>query len=191
MNPATPGGIHRFFTQVRYTSPIKSLEQEIEMLITPELCATTLLEVVPLVMRNIRKEMRKNRGSDLSVPQFRSLAYISQNEGASLSDVADHIGLSLPSASKLVDGLVNRKLILRKPSEDDRRRIMLSLTQDGRSTLQVAVHATETYLAHVLSALSENDCGAVLGAMQILRPLFALAPPDVITTLRPFGTDSP
>ena len=144
---------------------------------TPEVCATTVLEVVPLVMRNIRTEMRKNRGSDLSVPQFRTLAYLSQNEGSSLSDVAEHIGLSLPSASKLVDGLVNRKLILRKPSEDDRRRIMLSLTPGGRSTLDVAVHATETYLASVLSTLPEADCHAVQTAMQILRPLFSPATP--------------
>ena len=143
----------------------------------PEICATTLLEVVPLVMRNIRREMRNNRGSDLSVPQFRSLAYLNHNEGTSLSDVAEHIGLSLPSASKLIDGLVNRKLVLRKPSEDDRRRIMLSLTQEGQTTLQSAVQATETYLTRVLAALPENECAEVLHAMQILRPLFASVAP--------------
>ncbi len=143
----------------------------------PEICATTVLEVVPLVMRNIRREMRNNRGSDLSVPQFRSLAYLSNNEGTSLSDVAEHIGLSLPSASKLIDGLVNRKLVLRKPSEDDRRRIMLSLTQEGQTTLQSAVQATETYLTRVLAALPENECAEVLHAMQILRPLFASVAP--------------
>jgi len=148
-----------------------------EMSNIPEICATTVLEVVPLVMRNIRREMRNNRGSDLSVPQFRSLAYLSNNEGTSLSDVAEHIGLSLPSASKLIDGLVNRKLVLRKPSEDDRRRIMLSLTQEGQTTLQSAVQATETYLTRVLAALPENECAEVLHAMQILRPLFASVAP--------------
>ena len=148
---------------------------------TSQICATTVLEVVPMIMRNIRKEMRRNRGNDLSVPQLRSLSFISHNEGASLSDVAEHIGLSLPSASKLIDGLVNRKLVLRIPSEDDRRRIMLSLTATGVTTLQISIRATEAYLTAVLSGIPEPDCESVLRAIQILRPLFSTLQPDTVT----------
>src|SRR6266536_982420 len=95
-------------------------------------CAGELLEVVPLIMRYIRIEMRRSRGSDLTVPQFRTLAFLTTNEGASLSSLADHIGLTLPSASKLVDGLVERKLVQRKTCPDDRRRMTLLLTGSGR-----------------------------------------------------------
>ena len=45
--------------------------------------------------------------------QFRTLAFVDANQGASLSEVAGHIGLGLPSMSKLVDALVNRELLTR------------------------------------------------------------------------------
>lgn len=145
---------------------------------TQEACATIVLEVVPMIMRNIRREMRKGRDNDLSVPQFRSLAFLSSNEGASLSDVAEHIGLSLPSASKLIDGLVTRKLVYRKSSEDDRRRVMLSLTPEGRTTLQVSIRATEAYLMQRLSSISESDCRAIQSALMTMQPLFAQSTSD-------------
>lgn len=148
----------------------------------PEVCASDVLEVVPLVMRNIRREMRNNRGSDLSVPQLRTLVFLNNNEGASLSDVAEYIGLTLPSASKLVDGLVVRNIIIRQSSEDDRRRVKLSLSSIGRDTLHISYEATLSYLAQLLAALSETDRQVVAQAMHILRPLFmsekAIEPAD-------------
>src|SRR5512136_939151 len=108
------------------------------MMTSPETCAQEILEVVPLVMRTIRAEMRRHRTADLSVPQFRTLAFIDRNVDASLSDVAEHIGLTLPSMSKIVDGLVTRKLVTRQTAAEDRRRMMLALTTRGRSALQAS-----------------------------------------------------
>ncbi len=76
-------------------------------------CARQLLDTTPQIMRFIRAEMRSHRGHDLSVPQFRTLTFINRNPEASLSNLANHLGLTLPSTSKLVDGLVNQKIITR------------------------------------------------------------------------------
>ncbi len=84
------------------------------MTTSPDACAQEILDVVPVVMRSIRAEMRRHRTADLSVPQFRTLAFIDRNADASLSDVAEHIGLTLPSMSKIVEGLVVRKFVTRQ-----------------------------------------------------------------------------
>ena len=136
-----------------------------------EQTANELLEVVPAIMRNVRAQMRNHRGLDLSVPQFRSLAYLTSHDGCSLSDLAEFIGLTLPSASKLIDGLVMRKLVTRDPSSDDRRRIMLRLTESGWVTWNTAYVATRSYLSELLTILSDVDRGTVIACMQLLRPL--------------------
>src|SRR5512137_2718402 len=105
---------------------------------SPDICAQEILEVVPAVMRIIRAEMRRHRTADLSVPQFRTLAFIDRNVAASLSDVAEHIGLTLPSMSKIVDGLVMRKLVTRQTHPTDRRRMTLALTPRGQTALQTS-----------------------------------------------------
>jgi DNA-binding MarR family transcriptional regulator len=135
-------------------------------------CARELLETVPLVMRTVRAEMRRHRAADLSVPQFRALTFLNRQAGASLSEVAEHIGLTLPSMSTLVNGLVERKLILRNTDSVDRRRVTLTLTTRGQSVLEAAHDATQAALAEKLFALSAQDRVVVLQAMQALRPIF-------------------
>ncbi len=139
---------------------------------TPDEAAAEVLEVVPLVMRVLRAQMRSHRKADLSVPEFRTLGFLANHPGASLSDVADHIGLTLPSMSKLVDGLVERQLLTRESDLTNRRRMMLTLTAHGRSILQAAREPTRAYVGEVLSQLSPAERETVIEAMRVLRPLF-------------------
>ncbi len=141
----------------------------------PDEIARHLLEAVPLVMRTIRSEMRSHRDPDLSVPQFRALGFIDRNPGASLSDLAEHMGLALPSASRLVEGLVSRNLAKRQEDRADRRRMVLRLTPGGRDTLAGARQATQERLAARLAAFSRKDRAAITQAMLLLRSAFASA----------------
>jgi MarR family transcriptional regulator for hemolysin len=137
-----------------------------------ERCAVELLDVVPVIMRYIRIEMRKSRGYDMTVPQFRTLAYLNGNEGSSLSGLAEHIGLTLPSASKMVDLLVARELVERKTCTEDRRRVKLSLTTNGRAAWAIAYQAAKAYLARKIRQLPEADQEMVERTMLAIKPLF-------------------
>lgn len=141
--------------------------------ISSENLAHEILDVVPIIMRTIRSEMRSHRGPDLSVPQYRAMNFIRNHPGASLSGVADHVGLTLPSVSKLVDGLVGRGLVIRQESGVDRRRVDLKLTQRGDSILEAAFQHTQACLSHMLAGLSPGDRERVIAAMGILRPVFS------------------
>ena len=52
-----------------------------------------------------------------------------------MSSVAEHVGLTLPSMSKMIDGLVARRLVERAISTRDRRQVTLALSPLGRATL--------------------------------------------------------
>jgi len=123
-------------------------------------------------MHAIRAEMRSRRTPELSVPQFRMLTFLKRHEGASLSDVADHMGLTLPSMSKMMDGLVTRGLVTRGAHPDDRRRVTLGLSADGRRIWERARKVTQACMVGWLSELSEAERDRVVEAMQALRPIF-------------------
>jgi DNA-binding MarR family transcriptional regulator len=141
----------------------------------PEACARAVLETVPAVMRFIRAEMRRHRGSALSVPQFRSLAYVERNPEASLGEVAAHLGLTAASTSVLVEGLVARRLLRRAASTADRRRLTLALTASGAKLLASARGAAQSRLATALAGLASADRRTILMAMVALRQSFAQA----------------
>lgn len=144
------------------------------MAITADECAREILDVAPLVMRAIRAEMRRHRAAGLSVPQFRALVFLDSHPGGSLTKVAGYLGLTLPSTSKMVDGLVTRQLVTRSSCAEDRRKITLNLTEAGRAMLEGAYQATHAYLAGRVSALEPEQQAAIFHSMQALRPIFAL-----------------
>jgi MarR family transcriptional regulator for hemolysin len=142
------------------------------MAISADDCAREIIEVVPQIMRVLRLEIRRHRDPDLSVPQFRALAFLSHNAGTSLSEVAEHVGLTLPSMSKLIDGLVGRHLVTRQISPTDRRCVTLALTETGQAALLAARQATQVYLSELLVGLPEAERATIIQAMQTLRPIF-------------------
>ncbi|HYB58767.1 MAG TPA: MarR family transcriptional regulator [Candidatus Acidoferrales bacterium] len=137
--------------------------------------ARQLLEVIPLVMQDIRSEMRRRGSLDLSVPQFRALAFVDRNEGASLWEVARHMGLTPPSTSRLVDNLIERDLMTRTDHPDDRRRVRLTVTSRGHRILQKSADETVSYLARKLSAVDADRREIIEKAVEELRIIFASA----------------
>ncbi len=136
-------------------------------------CAHEVLEVVPIVTRVIRTQMRGHRSPALTVPQFRTLIFVESHPGTSLSQVAEYVGITRPSMSVLVDGLVQRRFITRESSKGDRRRVTLNVTGRGKQVIRGARQHTQAYLAEHLDALTEADRETVTQAMCILRSVFA------------------
>jgi len=142
------------------------------MTVTIEESARELLEVVPVVMREIRSQMRSRRSLDLTIPQFRTLAFVNRNKGSSLYEVSDHMGLTPPSVSTLVDGLIERGMMTREEHPADRRRVRLVVTSHGRAILEAATRETLTYLAKKLSNVTPDNREVIVKAMEILRLTF-------------------
>lgn len=147
---------------------------------SPERCARRILEVVPLVMRVIRREMRGAMGEKLSVPQFRVLAILGRQGGSSLSAVAEHLGVTGATASNMVDRLVRRGLVSREPDPAERRRVMLDLTAEGAAMLAHARTQARAYLAGRLSALDPAQLDQLLeGLASMAEALVPQAPREV------------
>ncbi len=132
-------------------------------------CASAVWDTFHKMMRAVRPDPHKRPTSDLSMQQFRVMITMKHHEGASLSQLREHMGTSISSASKLVDGLVDRGFVRRETAEDDRRRLILALTEDGEQALKVVDMAVLSRLAGKLASLSHGECAVVTLAMDLLR----------------------
>lgn len=90
----------------------------------------------------------------LSLPQYRLLTYLSEG-GAPASMLAGRLRVSRPSITALVDGLVSRGLVERRPDPADRRRVQHLLTDAGREAAEAADNALAERLAGLLDGLPE------------------------------------
>jgi DNA-binding MarR family transcriptional regulator len=71
----------------------------------------------------------------LSPVQLRALTALRQVGRANLGTLAQNMGVTVSTASRLVDRLVSAGWVHRAPSPDNGREISLRLTDDGRSLL--------------------------------------------------------
>lgn len=145
-------------------------------------CASTVMDTFHTMMRIVGPEARKRSSLGLSMQQFRAMKTIEMNTGASLSLVSEHLGGTLSATSKLVDGLVERGYIRRKTAEDDRRKLILALTEAGETILATVHIEVISCLGEKLAALTPGECGMLNLAMDILRS--ALAAPTGQSTQR-------
>jgi DNA-binding MarR family transcriptional regulator len=156
-----------------YSYGMQQLRPASDRLPPADICARELLAGVPAVMWFLRHQVRSHRQRGLTVPQFRSLVFLVHHNNASLSEMAEHLVLSLPATSRMVEVLVKRGLMRRKTRATDRRHVSLSLTAQGRSAFRTAHEATQVALAERLRALPSREVLQVAGAMRILGRLFA------------------
>ena len=131
-----------------------------------------MLAAMPRVMWRIRREMRQNRTRGLSIPQFRTLVQIDAQPKVSLSAVAENLGASRPTASRIVGGLVKKGMIARDVCASDRRQCALRLTPAGRAVLRAGQAATQKRLAVELARLDEAERRTVADAMAALSRVF-------------------
>lgn len=135
--------------------------------------AAEVLEVVPAVMDALRHAMRAHVGEQLSVPQFRCLNYIAQHPGASVSAVAGFLGVTLPTASTMVERLVRAGAVQPRTDADDRRRSSLHLTAAGAAQLDEIRQGARAELAQVLAGRSADELRALHAGLAVLRQVFA------------------
>jgi DNA-binding MarR family transcriptional regulator len=135
-------------------------------------CAARVVEIVPFVLRHLRAHIRSQRERKFTIPQFRVLAYLYLNGQATLSELATSQGVSLPTMSKLVGSLVQRKLIAREGRVEDRRKLRLQLTRDGVKAHDAALESTREYVAAKLTRLQDEELQTIISALDCLQSVF-------------------
>jgi DNA-binding MarR family transcriptional regulator len=143
--------------------------------IAAERCAREVIDVVPLVMRFLRREFRRQSAPLLSVPQARTLAFVDRTPGSSLSDLAGHLNVTHPTASLIVNRLVRQGLLRRAEDPSERRRCALTLTPAGARRLIVVRNAACAFVAGVLSEGSTDDIKAIVRGLDRLKTAFQRA----------------
>jgi DNA-binding MarR family transcriptional regulator len=143
------------------------------MPVSSDVVVRELLDIVPVIMGAIRGEMRSRRTADLTIPQFRAMLFIDRNPGCSLLAVAEHLGLTAPTVSKMVDKMVHNGVVKRESSTTDRRMIVLTLTTEGQPILETARNGTQTHITEILATLPANKLDVIHQALNLLSPLFS------------------
>src|SRR4051794_41697873 len=103
---------------------------------------------------------------DLSPVQLRALTVLQETPRANLNDLAQAMGVTVSTTSRLVDRLVAAGLVNRTPSPQTRRGISLGLTPAGRGGLQRYDPLPPAGARACFEGVSPGGPGGVVAALQ-------------------------
>ncbi len=108
--------------------------------------------------------------SGLNFPQMKVLVALAgeSQAGTTVKDVSEHVGLSLPSASRTVDDLVKRALATREEDPDDRRVRRVSLTAEGQEIADQLMAARLAGLEQFVGTLNDIERRKLDDALDVL-----------------------
>jgi DNA-binding MarR family transcriptional regulator len=72
---------------------------------------------------------------ELSLPQKNLMLAVRRLGTVSMSDLASQLGVSPPSASAMVDRLVEKKILTREHSTEDRRKVVVRISDNAMSMM--------------------------------------------------------
>uniref|UniRef100_A0A7C5VUS0 MarR family transcriptional regulator n=1 Tax=Thermomicrobium roseum TaxID=500 RepID=A0A7C5VUS0_THERO len=132
-----------------------------------------LIETVIREMREViaylhRRSPPRLGEFDLSMAQLKVLFALSCSGPLTVSEVAERLSITSPTASHLIDRLVHLGLVRRREDERDRRRTVVELSASGEDLLRQLRQGNEQYWRELLNELDFVDLRALLQGVRAL-----------------------
>jgi DNA-binding MarR family transcriptional regulator/ribosomal protein S18 acetylase RimI-like enzyme len=115
--------------------------------------------------------------SPFSLSEARVLHEIAHQEAATATHLARELDLDLGYLSRILRGFEEKGLIEKRPSSDDRRRQIISLSRAGEAAYAALNAASRTQVESMLAPLAADSQERVVGAMAVIQERLE-APPE-------------
>jgi DNA-binding MarR family transcriptional regulator len=132
---------------------------------------SALVDVVNLVTQAIWADLRRSNAT-LELTQWATLRHIARGP-CTMSELARHKGVSLPTISKSVEMLVRRGWVERWVDNSDRRQTLVRLTARGRRILIDCRRRVEELLDTKLSSLPAPERETLAASLQKVQRALA------------------
>jgi len=138
-----------------------------------QLDAMAVADSLRPTLLGIARELRRERIAGVSPHQVSLLVAIKRSPGVTVGELASDERVSTAAMSKRVSRLERNGLVARTPSEADRRRVGLTLTEEGQRVLRRVRSRRTAWLASRLGSLSSEELAAIGDAAEPLARLLA------------------
>jgi len=103
----------------------------------------------------------------LTNSQLLALRYIWLHPDCPLTSLAEGLGVSNPAATKIMDRLAQKGLVLRTPGAD-RRQILATLTPKGRETVETQLRLQMIAYVNLFNTMTEKEQAVLQSGLEVM-----------------------
>ena len=120
-------------------------------------------------IRLLRMVRREDRQTGISPPRLSALSVLVFGGPMSLAALAEAEEVKAPTMSRIVEGLVGDGLATREPDPDNRRKVRIAATEEGRRRLVAGRERRGRALRERLQQLAESEQRALARGLEVLQ----------------------
>lgn len=140
--------------------------------------ARQIMEIIPCIMRVMRTEMHQS--NPLVMPAHFPLLGMLSRRSWTLTELADRQSVSPPTMSSTITTLEERGWVTRVRSQEDRRVVVIQVTEEGRRVLEETHRQAEARIAALLESLDASEQEVLLQGLNVLRRAFSSVMPNTL-----------
>jgi len=128
--------------------------------IPPQTSAITdhLAYLLAQANREINRQLEARlRKEGVPVEQWRILTILSDGKGHSMGDLADAVLLNHPTLTKMIDRMVSDALVYRAQDPNDRRRVLMFLSDRGKALAKRLSSLARRQEAHIIQNYGDKS----------------------------------
>jgi len=120
--------------------------------------ARELMRCLDTIMAQLHKaEKVQVEEFPISPQEFRIVIILGDQTGLTMTELAEKLNLAMSTMTSVIDRMIEKNLVNRERSEDDRRIVRVFLTDQGKVFYQKIYHHRLQMALTMLSSLSDND----------------------------------
>ena len=129
---------------------------------------TAIKRIVSLIKQNFERDFKKMH---VTQSQILVMRVLNQYGDMKISDISRELDLSNSTVSGIIDRLVEKKIVKRKRSEEDRRIVMISLAEEYRQPVKKQLNAFANKMRRALSTTTEEDLDSIMQGLEKLESI--------------------
>jgi DNA-binding MarR family transcriptional regulator len=102
---------------------------------------------------------------EVTLAQYRTLVVLASRGPQNLAGLADAIGVTPATATRMCDRLTKKKLILRRAERSDRRQVRLALSAKGATLVSAVTQRRRREIEGILRAIAPEDRAVLVQAL--------------------------
>jgi DNA-binding MarR family transcriptional regulator len=132
-----------------------------------------LSELITEIGKKFRDMHRDNPIIPISHVSLHTLKFIAEKKNPTMKELADHLYITPPSVTAIIEPLAEERYLLREPDKTDRRIIRLTLTQKGSELLNKCLLLARKEIKAVLDKMDEEEvdnlCSGLAHLLKIMK----------------------
>ena len=118
------------------------------------------------------QELRSGEECDLTVTELHILDKIGEDQGCTMSEAAERLGVTLATLTAAANRLEKKGYLQRERSNTDRRTVYLTLTNRGRAARRIHDRFHRRLCEAVVEGMTESERDVLLKGLRNLNDFF-------------------